>query len=123
MAIATRFLYLNESIAGELMHKTVVQRQMAQRQLKSLGETIRELRHLRRLSQEELAARANIHVTYLSAFECGKRNPSLAIFFSVASALKVTPAELLQPSSLGSRRAQDNEKARKRQKKSPTLLV
>lgn len=97
------------------MRKAVVQRHLAQRQLKSLGETIREFRHLRHLSQEELAARANIHVTYLSAFECGKRNPSLAIFFSVAGALRVTPAELLQPSSRANRRTEVTERARKRQ--------
>lgn len=88
------------------MRKAVVQRQLAQRQLKFLGEKIRELRHSRRLSQEELAARANIHVTYLSAFECGKRNPSLAIFFSVASALRVSPAELLEPPSRDKRRTE-----------------
>ncbi len=104
------------------MRKAVVQRQLAQRQLKSLGETIREFRHLRRLSQEELAAQANIHVTYLSAFECGKRNPSLAIFFSVAAALNVAPAELLQPSSRGNRGAGDTGRSRRRQKKWQTLL-
>lgn len=104
------------------MRKAVVQRQLAHKQLKSLGEKIRELRHLRNLSQEELAAQANIHVTYLSAFECGKRNPSLAIFFSVAAALRVSPAELLQPSSRGSRGTGDTGRPRRGQKKWPTLL-
>lgn len=67
---------------------------MALTQLRALGRKIREVRHLRGFSQEELAARASIHVTYLSALECGKRNPSLAIFFSITSALRVTPADL-----------------------------
>jgi DNA-binding XRE family transcriptional regulator len=121
MAIESRFLYLNDSNSGELMHKAVVQRQLAQRQLKSLGETIRALRHSRQLSQEELAARANIHVTYLSAFECGKRNPSLAIFFSVAAALKVSPADLLLPSLRAKGRAADTEGTARGQRKRSSL--
>jgi transcriptional regulator with XRE-family HTH domain len=116
MAIARRFLYVIGSALGELMRKPAVERQ-----LKLLGESIRELRHLRNLSQEELAARANIHVTYLSAFECGKRNPSLAIFFSVASALKVTPAQLLQSPSNDQRRTEVSDRFRKRQNKRPIL--
>jgi DNA-binding XRE family transcriptional regulator len=104
MENTTGFLYLINSAPGELMRKADAKRHLARRQLKSLGEKIRELRLSRRLSQEELAARANVHVTYLSAFECGKRNPSLAIFFSVASALKVSPSELLLPASREKRR-------------------
>ena len=78
------------------MHKP-----FAKRQLKLLGNRIRTLRHARGLSQEDLAALADIHVTYLSALECGKRNPSMAIFFSLSAALKVPPTELVQFGSCG----------------------
>lgn len=89
------------------MNKAKAQRQLAVRQLRILGQRIREIRHLRQLSQEELAARASIHVTYLSALECGKRNPSLAIFFSIASALGVAPADLFQSTTRGRNLASD----------------
>ncbi|GEM_PF-2443628 len=72
-----------------------MQSAFAKKHLKTLGQSIRALRHAQSLSQEDLAARAQIHVTYLSSLECGKRNPSMAIFFSLAHALKVTPSELL----------------------------
>ncbi|MGH9513417.1 MAG: helix-turn-helix domain-containing protein [Terriglobales bacterium] len=71
--------------------------QSANGQIKLLGERIRAIRRKAGLSQEDLAARADIHPTYLSGLERGKRNPSLLIFFSVASALRVTPADLLEP--------------------------
>jgi transcriptional regulator with XRE-family HTH domain len=87
------------------MKRKIAQKQLALKQLKLLGQKIREFRHVRQFSQEELAARSNIHVTYLSALECGKRNASLAIFFSIASALRVTPADLLQSLPRGKKSA------------------
>lgn len=59
-----------------------------------LGARIRELRDESRLSQEELAHRATIHVTYLSGLENGKRNPSLLVLDRLAKALKVTIGDL-----------------------------
>lgn len=60
-----------------------------------LGARIRALRHQQGLSKEELAARSGIHPTYLSSLEAGKRNPSALILFSLAAALRITPAKLL----------------------------
>lgn len=54
---------------------------------RELGLKIRRLREERNLSQEELAHRAAIHVTYLSGLENGKRNPSLLVLMRVAAAL------------------------------------
>lgn len=54
---------------------------------RELGLKIRRLREERSLSQEELAHRAAIHVTYLSGLENGKRNPSLMVLARVAAAL------------------------------------
>jgi len=79
-----------------------MQKVIAEKYLTLLGQRIRAARQLQNLSQEELADRAQIHATYLSALECGKRNPSMAIFFSVAHALRIAPSELLQWQEKGS---------------------
>ncbi len=60
-----------------------------------VGETIRELRRQRALSQDELAARCGIYRTYLSRIETGEANPTLIVLVALAGALMVTPAELL----------------------------
>ncbi|WP_410052952.1 helix-turn-helix domain-containing protein, partial [Bradyrhizobium sp. SZCCHNR3042] len=44
-----------------------------------VGLNIQELRRARELSQEELADRCQVHQTYLSGVETGKRNPSLLV--------------------------------------------
>jgi transcriptional regulator with XRE-family HTH domain len=41
----------------------------------------------RRLIQEELADLANIHQTYLSGVERGKRNPTVTVLQRIAEAL------------------------------------
>jgi len=46
------------------------------------------------LSQEELAHRAEVHATYLSAIERGQRNPSLENLCAIARALRVSLATL-----------------------------
>ena len=66
------------------------------KELRSLGQKIRSVRLRQRLTQEELASRARIHPTYLSAVECGKRNPSMSIFFALVHALDLSPAELFE---------------------------
>lgn len=59
---------------------------------------MRRLRERARLSQEEAADRAKVHVTYLSGIENGHRNPTLDVIGRLASALSVEPAELLESS-------------------------
>jgi transcriptional regulator with XRE-family HTH domain len=44
-----------------------------------VGLNLQKLRRERGLSQEELADRANIHQTYLSGVERGKRNPTVTV--------------------------------------------
>ncbi|KQW09970.1 MULTISPECIES: helix-turn-helix domain-containing protein [Pseudomonas] len=51
------------------------------------GLAIRRHRELLRLSQEELANRANIDRTYVSGVERGARNPSLLVMQKIATAL------------------------------------
>ncbi|MGX9430197.1 MULTISPECIES: helix-turn-helix domain-containing protein [Bradyrhizobium] len=61
-----------------------------------VGLNIQELRRARKLSQEELADRSQVHQTYLSGVETGKRNPSLLVLERIAEALGVDPEELLR---------------------------
>ncbi|MDP4025733.1 helix-turn-helix transcriptional regulator [Methylobacterium sp. NEAU 140] len=59
-----------------------------------VGLNIQRIRRSRGLSQEELAARANVHQTYLSGVESGKRNPTVLVLDRLASALSVDLADL-----------------------------
>ena len=72
-----------------------------------LGNAIKEQRYALGISQEELAARAGLHRTYVSEVERGERNPSIASIEKLAQALEVSFTSLFdrtgQPS--GSRDA------------------
>ena len=58
------------------------------------GAHVRSLRGMQRLTQEEVAHRAGVHVTYLSGIERGIRNPSLKNIRKLALALGVPVKEL-----------------------------
>lgn len=60
----------------------------------AFGAHLREMRQKLGLSQEEVAHRAGVHVTYLSGIERGKRNPSLKNIHKVAGALGVGVGDL-----------------------------
>lgn len=61
---------------------------------------LRRLRLAAGLSQEELAARAGLHRTYVSSVERAQRNISLENIYALAEALRVDPRELLAPISV-----------------------
>jgi transcriptional regulator with XRE-family HTH domain len=52
-----------------------------------IGLNLKELRLAKGLSQEELAHRAEVHQTYLSGVERGKRNASVLVLQRIAAAL------------------------------------
>lgn len=52
-----------------------------------IGLNVQNLRREKSLSQEELADRAQIHQTYLSGVERGKRNPTVVVLQRIAEAL------------------------------------
>jgi transcriptional regulator with XRE-family HTH domain len=62
--------------------------------LSGFGNHLRALRIRAGLSQEELADRAGIHVTYLSGVERGLRNPSIRNVRRLAQAMEVPTKEL-----------------------------
>lgn len=61
-----------------------------------VGLNLQKLRRQRELSQEELAARALVHQTYLSGLERGKRNPSLLVLARLANALNVEIEDIVR---------------------------
>lgn len=68
---------------------------MRQDTLLLFGLRVRELRSEKAISQEELAALTELDRTYISGIERGKRNLSLKNILKIASALNVTPSQLL----------------------------
>jgi len=53
-----------------------------------VGLNLQALRKAKGLSQEELAHRADIHQTYLSGVERGRRNPSVVVLARIAAAME-----------------------------------
>lgn len=62
---------------------------------KIFGQVVREVRTEVGISQEELADRAQLHRTYVSLLERGKRNPSLNVVQALATALGTTMTRLV----------------------------
>ncbi len=62
---------------------------------KQLGQKIKELRLKAGYSQEELAAKAGLHRTYMSDVERGERNVSVENIEKIAKALSVKSSDLL----------------------------
>ncbi|WP_309995203.1 helix-turn-helix transcriptional regulator [Caulobacter segnis] len=60
-----------------------------------VGANVRALREARGLPQDELAHLADIHVTYLSGVENGKRNISIRVLERLAAALRVPETDLV----------------------------
>ena len=63
-----------------------------------VSRNIQRIRREKDLSQEEVAHRADIHQTYLSGGETGKRNPSILVVERIAKALGVDVSEIFKPS-------------------------
>jgi len=60
-----------------------------------LPNRIRTFRNSRNLTQEQLAEQADIHATYISRIESGRKLPTLLIICKIADALSVDVHELL----------------------------
>ena len=59
-----------------------------------IDKRIQELRKTHRLSQEQVAEKADISPNYLSRIECGKENPTLDMLIKLADALEVEMWEM-----------------------------
>lgn len=67
---------------------------MLRRELVAFGAAVREHRSRLSLSQEALAERSELHRTYVSSIERGRRNVGLINIYKLAAALKVSTVEL-----------------------------
>ena len=60
-----------------------------------LGKRVRELRKLRKLTQERLAELAGVDISYLGNIERGNENPTVATLEKLAEALAIKPHQIL----------------------------
>ena len=66
------------------------------RALTALGKNVRKRRIALKLSQQRLAAKADLDRSYVSDIERGVRNPSLLILACIAGALRTTLTHLFE---------------------------
>ena len=59
------------------------------------GKKLREVRLKKKLSQGDVARTLDVHRSYISGLERGRRNPSLVTVQKVAKALGVSPKDLI----------------------------
>jgi transcriptional regulator with XRE-family HTH domain len=70
--------------------------QMKSKILIQFGNKIREERHRKGLSQEELATRAGLHRTYIGMIERAEKNITLENISKIATALTLEIADLFR---------------------------
>ena len=58
---------------------------------------MRRVRHDQGLTQEELAARADLSMRYVGSIERGRVSASVTVLGRLAKALNVDPCELIKP--------------------------
>ena len=61
--------------------------------LLKLGQKIKSVRKLKKLSQEALVEKINIHPTTIGRIETGKLNASTLMLYRIADVLEVNPKE------------------------------
>lgn len=64
--------------------------------LEKFGQKVREERLKQNLSQEELAAKAGVHRTYIGMIERAEKNITLANIEKISKALNVNISKLLE---------------------------
>lgn len=62
----------------------------------AFGLVLRSIRCERCLSQQALADKSGYHRTYIGLLEGGQKSPSLRAIFTVATALRVKPSEIIK---------------------------
>jgi transcriptional regulator with XRE-family HTH domain len=66
----------------------------------AFGKVIREMRLDAGLTQEQLGLEAGLRRTFVSLLELGQQQPSLTSLFKIATALGVTPSEIVRRTEL-----------------------
>ena len=62
----------------------------------AFGQTVRMYRLKRRMTQEDLADRCGLDLSYVGGIERGQRNPTLGVIHALAAVLEVEMADLLK---------------------------
>jgi transcriptional regulator with XRE-family HTH domain len=70
----------------------------------AVGRRVRELRRKLQISQEELAARADLHRNYVGSVERGERDIGITAIGQLARALSMSLADFFAPFRQRSRR-------------------
>lgn len=78
-----------------MANRTRTQRDPKRDDLRRLGERIREHRHSKSLTQENLAQALDLSVAYVSLIERGGRNPPYTTVLAIARALGVAPGKIV----------------------------
>ena len=68
---------------------------MSKNTLKKFGKRVREERIKQKLSQEQLAEKADVHRTYIGMIERAEKNLTLKNIEKIAKALKVSISDLM----------------------------
>lgn len=63
---------------------------------KRLSERLREVRKDKKLTQQELAEKAGLHLTYVGHLELGKYHPTVFVMWKIAKALNVSIENLIK---------------------------
>lgn len=61
---------------------------------KQLSERLKETRKSKKMTQQELAEKAGLHLTYVGHLELGKYHPTVFVMWKIAKALGVSMNEL-----------------------------
>ena len=69
---------------------------MDSKTLRKLGDRVREERHKRNLSQEELASKAGVHRTYIGMIERAEKNITLENIQKIAAALDLKLSDIFR---------------------------
>jgi len=65
------------------------------KELKLIGQKVKDLRSLKKMTQTELASLCDIDIRTIQLIETGSMNMSLRIFFSLAKNLEIDPRDLI----------------------------
>lgn len=63
---------------------------------KAIGETVKELRLERNMSQEKLAEKCDSSVVYISEIERGIKNPTATTLMNIALSFEIKMSELIK---------------------------
>lgn len=60
-----------------------------------LSERLRDVRKSKKMTQQEVAEKAGLHLTYIGHLEAGKYHPTMFVVWKIAKALGVSLDELV----------------------------